>query len=136
VRWRAKAVVQTVDVRDGDAGELFVGYVLKAAKVHAVHDTDRRFRPDTEGPDAAHATKVVLILLGVKQILRELRLAGEKTEAFRLDYRWPEARSPADGAVATIRTLREIEVGLELHSPAVATAAIGLQHFYLRFYAA
>ena len=125
---RGKAVVPTVNVGDRDARELFVRYVFEAAKIDAVHHPYGRFGSHTIGAHAAHFAEVVLVLRRVEQVLRERRLPGKETKPFGLCDRWPEACSPAYRTVAPIRTLREIEISLELHGTTVATPMIGSLH--------
>lgn len=45
-----------------------------------------------------------------------------------LGDRRPETVTAADRAITAIRRLREIEVGLECHRPAMATAVVGFEH--------
>ena len=125
---RSKTVVATVNVRDGDARQFLLRYIFEAAKVDAVHLPDGRVGSHSERTHATNLAEEVVVLLGVEQILSQLGLSGQKPEPFGLRNSRPEARSAADGAVAPVGALREIELGFELHRTAVATPSVGLQH--------
>lgn len=121
-------VVAPVNLSDGNPRKLFVRDIFKAAKVDSVHFADGRFIADTEGAHAAVLTEIVVILLGVEQLLGELRFARQQAEALRLHHGRPKARSPADGAIAAIGSLRKIDVCRKLDRATVATAMVCLQH--------
>src|SRR4029450_8950136 len=125
---RIWAVAATVHVRDRDTREFLVRDIFQASKVHPVHLPDRRFVPNAEGTHAAVPAKVAMILPGVEQVLRQGVLSLQQTESFRCCHGRPEAGAPTDRAVAAVAALGEIEVSLELHGSAVATAVIGPTH--------
>lgn len=83
--------------------------------------------PKQRTPQCLLAEKV-MVLPGVEQVLRQFRFARQQAEAFRLGHDRPKAVAPANGAVATIRILGEVQVGFEGNGAAVATASICLQH--------
>ena len=70
-------------------------------------------------------TKVVMVLFGIKEILREFRFALNNAKKFWLDDGRPKARTAADGAVATVGALRQIDLGFEFDRSAVATSMVG-----------
>jgi hypothetical protein len=72
--------------------------------------------------------EVVLVLFRVEEVLGQLRFAGQQAKAALSGYRRPEARSPADAAVAAIGALREVKVRLELDGTTVTTAMVGFEH--------
>jgi hypothetical protein len=121
-------VMQSVDVSNGDLRKLFVGDIGKASKIDSVHLPDRRFVPDTETTNSTVLAEVVMVLFCVEQILCQLRLAGQQTEAFRFGHGGPEAVAPAYGAITAIRALRKVEVCLEGDGTAMTTTPIRLQH--------
>ena len=76
----------------------------------------------------AAASAAVAVLLRVEEVLSHLPLPRQQAKVFRLCNGYPEAVSPADRAVASIRTCGEIEIGLEPHYSTMAATAVGLQH--------
>ena len=126
-RW-SKPVVHTVDVGHGDARELFLRDALQATDVDAVHLANRRLRSDAEGTDAAVLAEAVQVLACIEAVLGKLSFACQQAKVFRGRYRRPKPRSAADGAVAAIRALREVELGFELDCSAMATAPVRLEH--------
>lgn len=126
-RW-GEAVILAVNVRNGDARQFFIGHVVEATQVDAVHDSDGGLGAHAIGTHAAELAEVVLVLLRVEQVLRQFGLSTEQTKAFCPRDRGPEAGSPTDGAVAPIRALRQIEVGFKAHGATVTTATIGSLH--------
>src|SRR5436189_2836067 len=108
-RW-SKPVVHTVDVGHGDARELFLRDALQATDVDAVHLANRRLRSDAEGTDAAVLAEVVQVLACIEAVLGKLSFACQQAKVFRGRYRRPKPRLAADGAVAAIRALREVEI--------------------------
>jgi len=64
----------------------------------------------------------------MEQVLGKVALSGQEAKASVSCNGWPEACPAADGAVAPIRTLREIEVGFERDGATVATAVVCIQH--------
>ena len=125
---RSKPVTGAIDVRDGDSRELLVCHTRKATDVDAVHLSDRRFRSHAKATDAAAVAEEVQVLAGVEPVLRQLRLARQKAKVLGRCDRGPKSGSAADGAVAAIGALREIDVSLELNCSAMATAGVGLEH--------
>lgn len=105
-----------------------MGDALQAAYIDTVHLSDWRLIADAEGTDAAVLAEEVLVLLRVEEVLSHLPLPRQQAKVFRLYNSYPEAVSPADRAVASIRTCGEIEIGLEPHCSTMATTAVGLQH--------
>lgn len=67
-----------------------------------------------------------MVFLRVEQILRQLRLARQQTESFRFRDGRPETIAPANGAIAAIGALCEIQIRLEGDGTAMTTALIGL----------
>lgn len=125
---RASLVVATVNIRDGDLCQLFVRNVVEAHHVYAVHLADGRFVAHTERAHAAVLAEVVMVLPGVEQILSELCLARQQAKALRFHHCRPEACSSANGAIASVGALRQIDVGFEFDGAAVTTAVVCLQH--------
>jgi hypothetical protein len=70
--------------------------------------------------------KKVLVLPRVEQVLGEHFLAGKQPEPIGPSDGGPETIPAADGAVAPIGGLREVEVRLEPHGPAMAASLVGL----------
>src|SRR2546423_543115 len=122
------AIVATVDVRDRKARQLFLGELFQASDVNAVHLADGGLVADTERAHAAMLAEVVVVLPGVKHVAGQIRFACQQAKPLGLHHRRPEARSPADGAVAPVCGLREVDVSLELHRAAMATAMVSVQH--------
>src|SRR5215207_6018052 len=122
------AIVAAVHVSDRDLRELLVRDFLKAAKIDAVHLADRRVVADAESAHAAMTAEEMKIFLRVEDILRQLGFSRQQPEIPGHRDRWPEARAAADRAVAAVTALREVEIGLEAHRGAMATAVVGLQH--------
>jgi hypothetical protein len=121
-------VIATVHIGDGDARQLFVRDLFQTPDIHSVHLSYRRFGSDPEGAHAAVLAEVVLVLLGIEDIPSQLCFPCQQAKAAFPGYRWPEASSPADGAVAPIGALRKVEIGLEPDRATVTTALVGLQH--------
>jgi len=122
------SVVFPVDVSDGQFCELLVGDVIEARDVDSVHLADRRFVSDAECPYAAVLAEIVEVLPGIEQILGQFRFTRQQAEAFGSRNCGPEACPPADGAVAAISALRQIQVGFECDGAAMTAAMIGFQH--------
>src|SRR6476469_3445238 len=114
VRRRRKPVVGSVDASHRDAREFFLRDALQATDVDAVHLSNGCLRSDTEWTDAAVLAEVVQVLARVEPVLGEFGFARQQPKVLRCRYRRPEPGSPADGAVAAIGILREVEFGLEL----------------------
>src|SRR3712207_5176282 len=68
----------------------------------------------------------------VELVVAELLLARQQAKGIRLDDGVPVARLGADRAVAFVRALAQIDVGLELNRATVAASLVGLQHRRLR----
>src|SRR5262245_9631735 len=122
------SVIAAVNVRDGNAGQLFVRDAFQASHVDSVHLPDRRLVPDPEGANTAVPAEVMVVLLGVEPILSQLRFSRQEAKALGLRRRRPETRSPADRAVAAESALGEVDVGLEPHRPTVTAATVCFQH--------
>jgi hypothetical protein len=90
------SVIATVNVRDGNPGQLVVRDVFEAPYVDPVHLANRSFVSDAKGTNTAALAEVVVILLGIEQILSKVRSSRQETEAIGLCHSWPETRSPAD----------------------------------------
>src|SRR5205085_12694674 len=127
-RRRIPAIVQAVDVGNRHLGQRLVRDVLEAAEIHAVHLADRRVVAHAKGTHATAPAEVVLVPLAAEKILRQLIPAAEEAEAVGPRHCRPEARAPADRAIAAKGWLREIELRLEVHRAAMAGATISLQH--------
>jgi hypothetical protein len=125
---RSEPIVDSVDERDRDARELLLRDARQTADIDAVHFSDRSFRSDTEGADATAPTEVVQVLAGVEPVLGELGLSRQQAKVIRRRHGGPESGSAPDRAVAAIRTLGEIEFGLELDRAAMASAAVSSEH--------
>src|SRR5687768_1682952 len=123
------AIVAAVDVGDRNLRVLLVRDVLEAADVHAIHLADRRIVADAESAHAAMTAEVMKVLLRVEDVLRQLGFSRQQPEILGHCDGGPEARAPADRTVAAVTVLREVEIGLEPHRAAMATAVVGLQHF-------
>ena len=123
---RSEPVMHSVDIRHGNAGELFLRDTCQTTEVDAVHLSNRRLGSDTEGTDAADPAEIVQILAGVEFVLDELRPSCQETEVLGGRYRRPEPGSPADRAVATIGRLGQVEVSFEADRSAMALAAVRL----------
>jgi hypothetical protein len=67
----------------------------------------------------------MLILFCIEQVFSEHVLAGDEPKAIRARHGGPKAVPPADGAIAAIRGLAQIELGLEPDGAAVTTALVG-----------
>lgn len=74
------------------------------------------------------ATEEVQVLAGVEPVLGEFRFSSQEAEVLRSGHRRPEPGAAADGAVAAIRTLSEVEIRLEPDCAAMTTAAVGFEH--------
>src|SRR5689334_3035299 len=122
-------VVHPVDIGNRDSRQLLFADALEAAEVHAVHRADRRVVADPERPDAADLAEEVLVLLRVEPVLGEHLPARQQAELLRPGHRGPEAVAAADRAIAAVGRLRQVEVGLEAHRAAVATALVRSQHW-------
>jgi hypothetical protein len=122
------SVVYTVNVRDWDLGELLFADALQAANVDAVHLSDGRVVSDPERSNTAVLAKEVLVLPCIEEILRQVLFAGNKAKTVGLSNCSPKAISPADGAVAPVCALRQVEFGFEPYCSTVATSFIGLKH--------
>ena len=128
VRWRLELIVATIDVGDWNLRKLFVRHVVEAPQIYPVHLTHRRIISHAEGTNTAVLAEIVKVLLRVEQVLRQLRLARQQAETVSFGHRWPEARPAADGAVAAIRALREVQFSFELDGATVATTSSSLQN--------
>src|SRR5918995_332825 len=124
------AIVAAVYVRDWDLRELLVRDILEAANIHAIHLADRRVVADAKSAHAAMTAEEMKILLRVEDVLRQLGFSRQQAEILGHCDGGPEARAPADRAIAAITALREVELGLEAHRTAMATAVVGLQNFF------
>ena len=62
----------TVNVRDRYARQLFFRYSIEAPQIDSVHLPDGCLGANTERTHAAVLAEEVLVLLGVKQVLRHL----------------------------------------------------------------
>ena len=118
----------TVNVRDRNARQFFFRDSLEAPQIDPVHHSDGRLGADPKRSHTAALAEVVLVLHGIEQVLDQLILSGEQAEATFSCHGGPEARPSADGAVAPIGVLSEIEISLEPDGATVTTAAICLQH--------
>ena len=128
VRWRRELIVETIDIGDWNLRKRFVRHVVEAAQIYPVHLTHRRIVSHAEGTNTAVLAEIVEVLLRIEQVLRHLRLARQQAKTVSFGHRWPEARSAADGAVAAIRALREIQISFELDGATVATTSVCIQH--------
>ena len=128
VRWRRELIVETIDIGDWNLRKRFIRHVVKAAQIYPVHLAHRRIVSHAEGTNTTVLAEVVDVRLRVEQVLRQLRIARQQAETVSFGHRWPEARSAADGAVAAIRALREIQISFEFDGAAVATTSVGFQH--------
>ena len=128
VHWRRELIIATIDVGDWNLRKRLVRYVVEAAQIYPVHLAHRRIVSHAEGTNTAMLAEVVDVLLRVEQVLRHLRLAQQQAKTVSFGHRWPEARSAADGTVAAIRALREIQFCFELDGATVATTSVGFQH--------
>ena len=128
VRWRRELIVETIDVGDWNLRKRFVRHVVEAPQINPVHLAHRSIVSHAEGTNTAVLAEIVKVLLRVEQVLRHLRLAQQQAKTVSFGHRWPEARSAADGAVAAIRALREIQFSFELDGTTVATTSVGFQH--------
>ena len=118
-------VIHAVDVGDRDPGQVFFSDSLEATNVHTVH---LAFVPDAKSSDATNLAEEMLVLSCIEPVLGQHAVACEEPEVLRFRYRRPEAVAPADGAIAAIRALREVEPRLKPHCAAVTASLIGLQH--------
>jgi len=121
-------VVHPVNVGDWHFGKFFFRDTFQAPDVDAIHLSDWGLISNTESTDATVPAKEVLILPCVEEVLSHFVLARQQAETLWLSNRYPEPVSPTDGAVAPVRTSRQIEISLEPNRPAMTTADIGLQH--------
>ena len=128
VRWRRALIVETIDIGDWNLRKRLVRHVVEAAQIYPIHLTHRRIVSHAEGTNTAMLAEIVKVLLRVEQVLRQLRIARQQAKTVSFGHRWPEARSAADGAVAAIRALREVQFSFELDVAAVATTSVGFQH--------
>ena len=128
VHWRRELIVETIDIGDWNLRKRFVRHVVEAPQIYPVHLAHRSIVSHAEGTNTAVLAEIVKVLLRVEQVLRHLRLARQQAETVSFGYRWPEARSAADGAVAAIRALREVQFSFELDGATVATTSVGFQH--------
>jgi hypothetical protein len=120
--------MKAIDVRDGYCRELSIRYIRQAAYVDSVHLADRRFVSDAKRSHSAVPAEVVLVLPGIEQVPRQIRLACQQAKVIRLGDCRPEARPSADRAVAAKSGLSQIEVGLKSDCATMTTAAVGFQH--------
>ena len=120
--------MHSVDIRHGNAGELFLRDTCQTTEVDAVHLSNRRLGSDTEGTDAADPAEIVQVLAGVELVLDELGPSCQETEVLGRRYRGPEPGSAADRAVATIGRLGQVEFSFEADRSAMALAAVRLKH--------
>ena len=65
-------VIAPIGVSDRCIREFVVGHVIQAHHVHAIDFTHRRFIANAERAHAAVFAKVVMVLFGIKQILRKV----------------------------------------------------------------
>jgi hypothetical protein len=121
-------VITPVDIGDGSARELFIGNVLEATQVDSVHLSDRGFGSEPKGSNTAVLAKVVKVFSGVEPVLIQLRFARQQSEAIGTRNGRPKACSPADGAVAPVGALRQVDVRFELDGTTMATAVVCLEH--------
>ena len=128
VRWRRELIVETIDIGDWNLRKRFVRHVVEAPQIYPVHLTHRRVISHAECTNTTVLAEVVDVRLRVEQVLRQLRLARQQAKTVSFGHRWPEARSAADGAVAAIRALREIQISFELDGTTVATTSVCFQH--------
>ena len=126
----ALPIAAAIDVGDGQAREFCLGDATQATQVDSIHLSDGRLGPNAERTHTTVLAEVVLVLPCVEQVLSELALASGEAKAPFACHSWPEACLTADGTVAAIGTLREVEIGLELDCAAVATALVRLQHAF------
>ena len=101
-------VAATVGVDDGRSRELFVGGVVQAHQVDAVHLAHGRFVADAKRAHAAVFAKVVVVFLGVEEVLGQISLARQQTKILWHGHGGPEAGAAADGAVAAVGVLGEV----------------------------
>lgn len=69
------SVVYTVNVRDGDLGELRFADPLQATNVDAVHLSNGRLVADPERSNTAVLAEEVLVLPCIEEVLRQVFLA-------------------------------------------------------------
>jgi len=128
VHGRFKPVLHAVYVSYVEPGKLLLRDAMKASDVYSVHLADRRVIADAERADAAGFAEVVVILRGVEYIPRKQVFAGQEPETIRLGNGGPEARPPANGTIAAVSALRQVEVCFERHRSAMTAARVSLQH--------
>ena len=121
--------MHAIDVCDRNLRERLLRHAFQATDVDAIHRANRCVIAYAKHPDATMLAEEVMVLHGAKAILGEFRFALEQAKSFRLCHRRPEAIAPADGAIAAVAGLAQVQVRFNEYASAVAAGAISFQHF-------
>src|SRR5688572_6452087 len=121
-------VVHAVFVAHWCVSELARCDVVEACHVDRVKPTKLGHMPPPEWLHAAAGAEVVMNIVAAELVVRQGVLSLEQPEGLCLDHGLPEARLQTDRAVALACSLRQVDLALEAHGPAMAAALVGTVH--------